>query len=398
MKKLRVGYIAPNYIYKRNILGIVKEAEYKRASDAFRPGHFVWRVFEKAGLGEKTPRFILDAEYTFKDFGLTKVDLMHLYNSVSYGRTPWISTFETMIPRFPSVLAEHHQEVINYPKNDKNLRRGFAAIADKPCRKIIAISESAANVEREMVKAYPQFENAVLGKLIVMHPPQQVYVERFADKGLDLGGEIRFLFVGRNFFFKGGREMVEAFARVRAKDKRVKLTIVSELLPDDFASFTSQKDSVEARGVIEANSDWITHLENVSNDRVLELMKTHHVGMLPSVGDSYGFVVLEFQANGCPVVTTDIRVMPEINGGGQGWIIPVPKNPLGSALFQTEAQRKTLSECLVDGLVKTLEQILADPSQIATKADLSIAYVKQNHSPQLFAEKMAEVYREALAS
>jgi len=49
------------------------------------------------------------------------------------------------------------------------------------------------------------------------------------------------------------------------------------------------------------------------------------LALLPTCAETHGDVVLEAQANGCPVITTDIRTLPEINPSEIGYLIEVPK-------------------------------------------------------------------------
>ena len=49
------------------------------------------------------------------------------------------------------------------------------------------------------------------------------------------------------------------------------------------------------------------------NSEVMNILKNTHVGLLPTYADTYGYSVLEAQSFGCPVITTNIRAMPEIN-------------------------------------------------------------------------------------
>ena len=42
-------------------------------------------------------------------------------------------------------------------------------------------------------------------------------------------------------------------------------------------------------------------------------MATSHIGLLPTYNDSYGYSVIEFFSYGCPVITTNILALPEIN-------------------------------------------------------------------------------------
>ena len=57
---------------------------------------------------------------------------------------------------------------------------------------------------------------------------------------------------------------------------------------------------------------------------MLELLSGSHIGLLPSFAETYGYVVLEMQAAGVPVVTTDIRAFSEVNPDECGWRIRTP--------------------------------------------------------------------------
>lgn len=70
------------------------------------------------------------------------------------------------------------------------------------------------------------------------------------------------------------------------------------------------------------------HHTSLSNDAVLEMIKTSDVGLLPTWQETYGFSVLEMQACGCPVITTNVRALPEINPENAGWLIRCPLNSM----------------------------------------------------------------------
>lgn len=57
-------------------------------------------------------------------------------------------------------------------------------------------------------------------------------------------------------------------------------------------------------------------------------MKKSDVGLLPTWADTYGYSVLEFQACGCPVISSNTRGLPEINNNEAGWIINMPLTKL----------------------------------------------------------------------
>lgn len=127
-------------------------------------------------------------------------------------------------------------------------------------------------------------------------------------------------------------------------------------------------------------------------------MLNSHVGLLPTWADTFGFSVLEFQATGCPVISTDIRALPEINNNDIGYLIKVPKNEDGEGLYMTEAQRNVMSQTVQKGLEDAVLKIFEDKEQIAIKSDRSIANVAKSHSPVDYADKIRTIYLEALQS
>ena len=128
------------------------------------------------------------------------------------------------------------------------------------------------------------------------------------------------------------------------------------------------------------------------------MMVKSHIGLLPTFADSYGYSVLEFQAAGCPVITTNVRALPEINDNLKGWLIEVPKNASGEAIYNTTEGQQAISDAIRTGLEKAVHEIFADRSVISLKGEKAIQYIKEEHSVQDFAARMKQVYLDALAT
>ena len=128
------------------------------------------------------------------------------------------------------------------------------------------------------------------------------------------------------------------------------------------------------------------------NEQVLSLMKQADVGLLPSWADTYGLSVIEAQACGCPVITTDIRAFPEMNNNRVGWMIKVPKNELGEALYTNETDRQLLSETIRKGLEEIVREIVGNPQLIVDKGTLALEKIKDQHDPQRYADALRSVY------
>jgi len=130
---------------------------------------------------------------------------------------------------------------------------------------------------------------------------------------------------------------------------------------------------------------------------VLELLKTCDVGLLPTYADTYGFSALEAQSAACPVISTDVRALPEINNTEVGWLINVPKNELGEAYYQTPEDRQVLSERIQSGLEHIIRGIVQEPTTIAKKGQAALEKIKAQHDPVRYGEVLREIYEKAVA-
>jgi glycosyltransferase involved in cell wall biosynthesis len=392
---MKVGYIRDSYAWRRNIIGIVDKAEYKKVCDLFS---ILTAVTYPINIITKRDLFSTnDLINQFNDFNLNKVSLFHFFNAISYGRTPWIATFETVLPRFSCALSSHHGRDPSYAllKRETRVRNGLAAISNDSCKRIIALSKCNLDMQRDLLTHFPEYSESIKSKLIVMHPPQSALVSDYSDKKVGLDGKIEFIFVGANFFRKGGMEIIETLGNLR-QQYEFTLTIVSSLTTDNWATKESRNDVQRARHFIQDNSDWIDYFPRLHYQELLALMKKSHVGLLPTYADTYGFSVLECQAAGCPVITTNIRALPEINDNTKGWIIHVPKNRLGEAIYSTQEDRRIISDLIREGLERIIHEIFSDTEVILAKCKNAIAGIKEKHSVEDYANRMKEIYIQAI--
>lgn len=393
MNKIKVGYLWDSYPHKRNIIDIVEGVEYKKVFDYHKFLSYIAYIPKKLGFPNAENIFV-DVKFGFNDFGLNNVDLLHFFNNVSYGKTPWISTFETFIPRF-SPLLNHQTEGI--PEQNKKIKRALKSLASDSCKKIIAISNCTENFEYHLLEKYPEFKERIEQKMVVVHPPQKIIVNSYEEKEIANTDELSFIMVGGDFFRKGGLEVLRVLKKLVDKKKvPIHLTIVSKLDANDYATKAGQKEIDEAVKIIENNSSWITYYKSLPNNEVLELMKSHQIGLLPTWADTYGYSVLELQASGCPVITTDIRALSEINSNERGWLIEVPKNQLGEALFSNENMRMNLSNSIMIQLEEIIMEMYENKEQIEIKSLNAIEYIREKHKPSTYATQLKYIYTEAI--
>jgi glycosyltransferase involved in cell wall biosynthesis len=390
----RIGIVYSEYPQKRTIIGFVEGAHYKKVWDFYSVIHAFSELQEKVTKIPKLPNY----SFQFNDFNINNVDIFHFFNMVSYGRTPWISTYETILPRFSFALACHHGPNPNFSslRDNTMIRKALEAISASPCKSIIALSECNAHMQREFLKEFPEYQEKILKKMQVLHPPQAALVSEYSEKKIDSNGKIRFIFVGAAFFQKGGVEIIETLKMVKEKyHYPLELIIISSLEHDNYATLTSAGDIERVKLFFHNNNDWITYFPRLENNQVLAWMKKSHIGLLPTYADTYGFVVLEYQAAGCPVISTNIRALPEINNNDTGWIIKIPTNYLGEAIYTTQEDRVLISNAIRKGLEQAVHEIFSDKKIILEKSKKSLMNIQKNHSVTNYAGQLSEIYHKA---
>lgn len=244
-----------------------------------------------------------------------------------------------------------------------------------------------------IIRQFPQYESAIKKKLITLHPAQRLFIDSVEQKGLTYGEseEFTFLYVGRNFYRKGGRETVEVLSELRNK-YNFKLVLVSGMDKDEERYMRTDNDEENAYKLIESNKDWIEFHKGLPNDDVIRKAICCHVALLPTWMDTYGYSILETMACGTPTISTSLRALTEINTQDVGWLINVPVNKLNNPIHNTKEQQDKFCHILKQGLREKIEFVLTHRHEVKTKAENSLCKIRENHSPSVYAENLAMVY------
>jgi glycosyltransferase involved in cell wall biosynthesis len=259
------------------------------------------------------------------------------------------------------------------------------------------LSNCALNIQKEfLLSNYPNSLDKIMEKCIVLLPPQKLYVDSVNQKRKLLRKKtIVFTLVGADFFRKGGGEILKAFMKIKTEGYiDWHLNIVSSINYGDYASKTTELDKLAALKIIDSNEN-ITQYSKLSNDDVLDLYKRSHIGLLPTWADTFGYSVLEAQACGCPVISTDIRALPEVNNDICGWVINVPKDNLGNGILDNESERALFSNILANKIYENIISILNNKEQIFIKSEAVIKRIKKDHDLEVHALKLQEIYNDA---
>ncbi|ALV92969.1 glycosyl transferase [Pantoea rodasii] len=316
-------------------------------------------------------------------------DVIHLFNEVAHTKRNWIATFETEIPR---VLPVPGMEKTANP----DLHSQLALIARDECLYLIAISQATFNIQLKLLEAFPAIKAAAAHKLRILHPPQPLLCVK---PRLISPGKIHFTFVGSEFYRKGGAEVVLAISQLTEEDvftrSQIQVTLIGDLsqrhniahrqFQDDEAFYTRIEHLINT-------SPHIQHFSALPNHQVLALLQRTHVGLLPTWQDTYGFSVLEMQASGCPVITTNVRALPEINPAGAGWLIQQPLNDEHEYVIDSEERKKDIRHQIVQQLKGHIVDILRNPGLITQYSAQSLQRIAEHHDPVKFSEQMVRFY------
>lgn len=215
MSVLRIGHASQQYPEKRNIIGKVENATYRLCRDYYSLRSRVKGILKLAN-NHSDQEF--NNQFRFKDFGLNrvKVDCLHLFNSVNYSSTPWVATFETLIPRFRNIL-KHRNDDPRRVQSDPAVCQAVYLLAKNNCISTIAMSQSAYAIQEQFLDLFPDAKPMILKKTTVIHPPQELLSidSKFHRYPFESDNKITFMLVGHHFFRKGGIEVLKTVKELR---------------------------------------------------------------------------------------------------------------------------------------------------------------------------------------
>jgi glycosyltransferase involved in cell wall biosynthesis len=321
---------------------------------------------------------------SFRDFDVYEGAIGHFFNSLSFGRRPWVTTYEWALP------------VWGRPQGT-DFDKASRMIASSACKKIIAMSNWAERCQDQIAaEHYPSVRAEVMSKCCVLHPAQHAYLSDIDEKRQS-GEAVVFSIIGHDFFRKGGKEVLRTFDRLLTKGYPPRLNIIYRLNFGAPPSRSPIQDRDDALRVIAKRPANIKHFYSLPYAAVVELLKLSDIGLLPNYHETYVYSVLEAQSCGCPVITTDIFALPEINNDELGWVLRTHvKDREGGVSYISPTERSRVPEQIEDQLASIIETIVADRASVRSKGAKCLAKVVTHHSTAQPAKRLEDIYAEAL--
>jgi glycosyltransferase involved in cell wall biosynthesis len=177
----------------------------------------------------------------------------------------------------------------------------------------------------------------------------------------------KFVCVGRLCEQKGQLFLLQAIARLRAKNITPQLVLVGDgPLRGELERFIADYDLSEQIEI----TGW------ASADAVQAQLRSARALVLPSLAEGLPVVLMEALVMGRPVISTYIAGIPELVESGQnGWLVPAGD---------------------VAGLEQAIEKAMTkDPEQLSAMGECGREKVRCHHDPSKNAVQLTELFREA---
>lgn len=246
-----------------------------------------------------------------------RTDLVHAFNRIPFNAKRYICSFESSLPR-----------AYGFPQHSLLRDAMQARILSKRCRRIIAMSHAAKGTFLSQHRNSPHLER-LRSKLMVRHP--NIHLgdadDRFPGGNAD---HLTVTFVGAHFGRKGGGALVRAAELALERGIPVTFNIISSLQVG-----TSNWLDPTSRGFFEPYLSKLTlpnirHHPGLPNAEARNIMRNSHFTLLPTLGDTFGYSMIESMAEHTPVIATRVNAVPEVVAHEHnGYLLDLPTDHLG---------------------------------------------------------------------
>lgn len=402
MKKTKktIGILSRNYAAKRLFLNKISESQYK---DIRFYNWYLWKnahlwFLHIIGKLKMTPEEVAAKMfYDYKAVVPTGCDVFHFFNTINHSNTPnWVISVESCVPWPLEVtrIVESADPDFSSIRDNPYVLEAMKRLASDNCLALLPLSHCSYNIQTSLIAQFPQYEKRISAKLIALLPPQELKINSLDEKGLsyDNTETFTFVYVGRNYFRKGGRDTVEVLAKLR-KMYDFKLILISALDKDEAKYERTDHDLEDAQALIESNKEWIEYYPSLPNNQVLDKIKKAHVALLPTWMDTFAYSVLECQACGTPVISTSLRALTELNDISVGWLIDVPVNKLNNPIMNNRDDFQKFEIQLQAGLERMICHVLENRNEVREKAANCLLRIQKKHDPKRYNECLKLAYK-----
>jgi glycosyltransferase involved in cell wall biosynthesis len=315
-------------------------------------------------------------------------DLIHGLNTIPITSKPFITTFESILPRAigpggPAVAAR---------LRDRLTRPN--------CRALVAMSQYARGRFVAANREWSALETA-LDKVRVIYPhfdSRPASVRQYAA-----GGLLRLVFVGNDFARKGGIVALRVVAKATALGMPVHLDIVSRMrLGADV--YTDHPDASRYAADLRLLAEpAVTFHGRLPNAEVLSLMARAHLQLLSTLDDTFGNSVVEGFSVATPAIVSNVCAMPELVPAEAGAVVRIPVDEWGNwpglhARGDPDYWDRldAVYETLAEQVVRHLALVAEEPERIAAWSEGALERFRRVHESAAANARLDDLYDAAL--
>ena len=290
-----------------------------------------WRIFEIAKIAKKN-----------------KVDLFH---GLSHVLPFWLGS-----SGIPTVLTIHDVIYMRFPDFYKKIDiRLYKFHTKGGCRRATRILAISHQTKEDLV----HFFNIDPEKIVVIHQScDKRFYERVSDEQKEIVRQ-RFRLPEKFILSVGTIESRKNQLAILKGVVEEKLAVPVVLLGKP----TEYKQALDEFIVEAGIRSQLIFLHGTNMEELQAIYQMAEVMVYPSFFEGFGLPVLEAQASGCPVITSDISSMPEAGGDGALYIDPHNSAEIGAAIrkvLMNEEIRKELIRRGTENAALFSEQIVAE--------------------------------------
>lgn len=273
----------------------------------------------------------------FNPFPLKHFDLVHAFNRIPLGNKPFLIGFESHLPRGFGIEKTPFFSWMRSLLSSERCR-GIIAISDYAKRQFLRQHQGRAEYDRLEKKLEVRYPNLVLPDL--------------SSGQREPMSPLKLVFVGNHFGRKGGSVAVRIAKLASDRGIPLQLDIVSSLVLGE-GSWVSPTQKAYWKRDLEMMETLpsITWHKDLSNQRVLDIVREAHFSLLPTFSDSFGYSVLESMALGTPVIATAQAAIPElIQDKKNGFLLEIETDAFGewTHLFRNDRDSKAYERLFDD--------------------------------------------------
>lgn len=223
-----------------------------------------------------------------------------------------------LLPEASVVLAprgEFSRGALELKRSRKLLYRK-AAFATGLCRDILWQASSVR--EEEQIRAMTGSSDARDKGRIQLSPdvpnPNLFAVPPPALRPTKIPGAVRFIFLSRISRMKNLQFALELLG---SADGEIQLDIYGPI--DDAGYWEACQGQIRQL----PKSIRVRYQGPIAQEQVLEVFAKYHFQFLPTLGENFGYVIIEGFAAGCPILTSDQTPWRELSKKTAGWDLPL---------------------------------------------------------------------------